>query len=204
CPERHNTKPPIRLNAVGMQSAAETRLAALEEGKSNGLFFVDYAGAFCMVQTVVSETAELEAPKRELLVNRALHQLSSAVPLTFDQGVRPMTSPYAADRFRIIEYGGDDTLLLLDDHNNDNHVLYHSWLARPGFYILAWLYAEKSKILDELDRRQLPILDEESSSDDSDLSDDEVPANNTDDFDFCNSDDSDCSSPSNLLLGQSR
>src|SRR5882762_8447636 len=37
CPQRHNKKPPMRLNSVGM-SATEIKLAALSEGKEMGLF----------------------------------------------------------------------------------------------------------------------------------------------------------------------
>jgi hypothetical protein len=152
CPERHNTKPPMKLGAVGMQSATETRLAALEEGSSSGLFVIGYPKSFCLLETVNSETVELRTAKRDLLVNRALYLLRSAVPLPFDQCVRPVDSPYSPSRFRMIEYGGEDTLLLLDDHNNDNHVLYCSWLANPDFDLLNWLHIEKSKIFDELDR----------------------------------------------------
>ena len=54
----------------------------------------------------------------------------------------------------MIEYGGEDTLLLVDDHSNDNHILYCSWLANPDFDLLHWLHIEKSKIFDELDRLQ--------------------------------------------------
>jgi hypothetical protein len=99
CPERHNTKPPMKLGAVGMQSATETRLAALEEGSSSGLFIIGYPENVCPLETVSSETTELRAAKRDLLVNRALYLLRSAVPLPFDQCVHPVDFPYSPSRF---------------------------------------------------------------------------------------------------------
>jgi hypothetical protein len=72
----------------------------------------------------------------------------------------------------MIEYGGEDTLLLLDEHNNVNHVLYCSWLANPDFDLLHWLHIEKSKIFDELNRSQWES-DEHIPSEDSDSPDED-------------------------------
>jgi len=65
----------MKLGAVGMKSATETRLAALEEGSSSGLFIIGYPKSLCLLETVSSETAGLRTAKRDLLVNRALYLL---------------------------------------------------------------------------------------------------------------------------------
>ena len=77
-------------------------------------------------------------------------KLHKAVLLPFDELDAPISDPFAKDHFSFIEWGGIDTYLLRDEHNNNGHVLYYSNLIYLEFDLLHWSFNPKAAIFDEL------------------------------------------------------
>ncbi|KAF7974734.1 hypothetical protein HWV62_11411 [Athelia sp. TMB] len=146
CPKRHNQRPPLRSNAIGL-SATEIQLAALEEGTSLGLFSIGDETHLLHVECV-SRTDEHRRAEREVLWARALGQLYNAVPLAYDLLEGWRISPYAQDRFVFHEYGGIDTYLLRDSHTYGEYVLARELLVKPDFDLLRWLNARQGEQLE--------------------------------------------------------
>jgi hypothetical protein len=131
-------------------SAAEVRLAALEEGNQMGLFCLGPTGCFGLPSAprmLISEENRAQIEYTALLTLRA------AVPLPLDELQRPVHDPFMDDRFELVKWGGPNTYLLTDRHNCDSHVVYFDQLCDPDFDIAAWLTEEKLAIIDQLIRR---------------------------------------------------
>ncbi|KAJ3554430.1 hypothetical protein NP233_g12425 [Leucocoprinus birnbaumii] len=170
CPKRNSKKPPMMaLRSMGIGSAVETRLAAMDEGNKLGLFAASFKAAHATkddpVDVVgesmgVSDAAEPVSDEelREVLRGRLLRTLTAAVPLALDYlGDDAMSSPYEEDRFELHDQGcvveggcGLGHLLLYDQHTDDEHELKYDDLLDPEFDAVQWLHKRKTEIFDEL------------------------------------------------------
>lgn len=116
CPKMMNKKLPLSLNSMGLMSAAEIRLAALEEGTDLGLFGV--AIPDWPLKSRDSAKVEHRLKHRDVLWRLSLAKLHEALPLPFDHLDNPIKDPFTLDRFSFREYGGYDTFLLIDKHDS--------------------------------------------------------------------------------------
>jgi hypothetical protein len=91
-----------------------------------------------------------------------LSQLYDNVPLAFDllEGYR--TDPFSPNRFTIIEYGGLDTYLLVDDHTLVTYILMREQLIDPEFDLIHWFHIQQSENFHDM--RRAPWWDSEGGS----------------------------------------
>ena len=157
CPQRHNKKPPMRLNSVAM-SATEIKLAALSEGREMGLFTLGNETHLIEYQSA-ERSLEFQLALRDVLWAHVLAQLYDNVPLAFDllEGYR--TDPFSPNRFSLIEYGGFDTYLLTDDHTLVTYILTREQLIDPGFDLIHWFHIQQSENFHDM--RRAPWWDTE-------------------------------------------
>ena len=85
----------MSLNAMGMMSAAEVRLAALDEGTQLGLFGA--AIPDWPLNSSDPEMVQLRVDRREVLWKLALAKLHDTVPLPFNHLDDPTIDPFADD-----------------------------------------------------------------------------------------------------------
>jgi hypothetical protein len=158
CPRRHSLLhcpgsrvTSLRSNAIDISmSAAEVRLAALEEGNRMGLFSLSPIGCFGLPSAPCMLISKEYCSQIEYAALRTLH---AAVPLPLDELQQPVHDPFMDGRFELAEWGGPNMYLLTDRHNCDSHVVYFDQLCDPDFDISAWLVNEKLAIIDQLIQR---------------------------------------------------
>jgi len=115
----------------------------------------------------------------------------------------PETSPFVLDRFS--DHGSTEernNLLLIDNHTNDNHALSIS-MARRCFPLtyFHWLHIEKSKVFDELLRRQVsPVWNSSSVMDAEDRGD--LPDPHMQPTPETSDSDCECEDGDNIVVGE--
>ncbi|KAG0705256.1 hypothetical protein DFH29DRAFT_997045 [Suillus ampliporus] len=138
-----NTKDPNILLALNPTLAAGTniRSAALEEGLVHGLYGMAIKP---FSDSEPSTMTHLEA------VNRTLLALYNAVPLATDEVHDPLYDPFSKDQSTLLNWGGPDTYLLKDKHNDDLYIIYYGQMCDPEFNPAAWLLDLKLRYYSDL------------------------------------------------------
>ncbi|KAG0696473.1 hypothetical protein DFH29DRAFT_1004549 [Suillus ampliporus] len=129
CPKHHRLpfKPQAKVSslqssAVGITNA-DIRSAALEEGLANGLYGMAISSSFDPDST---------ATRHLIAADRTLAHL------------------YRANRFTLLNWGGPDTYLLKDKHNDDSYIIYYEQMSDPEFDPAIWLLDLKLKNYNDL------------------------------------------------------
>lgn len=148
CDRAHHKKPPMQLNAMGMMSAAEVRLAVLDEGSSMGLYRVSIAGVNAEPGVNNEATGSERIDARAETWKVALAKIDRALPLPYDLLEDSALSPYSPERFSMIEYTDFDTYLLIDRHDSQEHVFTCGQLRDPSFNLVKQLVSEKNAFYD--------------------------------------------------------
>ncbi|KIM76140.1 hypothetical protein PILCRDRAFT_798107 [Piloderma croceum F 1598] len=142
-------------------SATELKLAALSEGKEMGLFVLGNE-SHLLEHEPAEHSHEFQSSLRDVLWARALSQLYDNVPLAFDLLEGYCTDPFSPDRFTIIEYGGFDTYLLVDDHTLVSYIITRDQLTDPEFDLIHWFHIQQSENFHDM--RRAPWWDSEGGS----------------------------------------
>ncbi|KAJ6631648.1 hypothetical protein B0H10DRAFT_1938479 [Mycena sp. CBHHK59/15] len=144
CPKRSQLKPKVGVASATVDFAEVERLRNLKAAQSLGIFVVD-------VVQVQPDAAHISAIN-EVLVAKMYSELYTAVPFVFDHFNDPDNSPFAENRFKIIET--QLGWLICDRHTDDDHEVLRTQLLDSGFNFIEWLYMEKCKVEDEIRLRR--------------------------------------------------